>query len=286
MKIALALAIGAVAIVGTSVVMMIVRAPDTSVRESAARDRGSTTHAVAAGAPAVVVVDARDVVRLRDRSVLEAATDPSSAVGVRVIDPALRSALRMESDDVITSMSGKPVRAISDVVAVMTAGIMTDVSSLYIELVRGGHTVLLEWELAGQLGDALDPISRRPLAFTSPTDPFLLTITQHSDSDFTLPRSTLERIASDVLAASGTGRSAGVRPLDFPKGGVRLYAVQPGTVWSTLGFKSGDTLKRANGTELSLDTMRDTFDQLRNAGNIELELLRNGAPMTLRYGVK
>lgn len=68
--------------------------------------------------------------------------------------------------------------------------------------------------------------------------------------------------------------------------GFKLYAIHPGSIFSQLGFRNGDTILRINGLELSSpDRCLAVYSQLRAVERIIVELERNRAPFRLEYKV-
>lgn len=69
--------------------------------------------------------------------------------------------------------------------------------------------------------------------------------------------------------------------------GFRLVGVRPNSLYSALGIRSGDVIKRINGTELnSPNKAMELFNQLQNSSSIAMDLTRYGKKITMNYKVK
>jgi S1-C subfamily serine protease len=282
-KLALGFAVVAVVVVTIAIVVVAMRGPST-------KSAGPTTTArapVVADGPEIIVVDARDVVRM-DRGTVEPVTDQSGVVGVRINDPELLATLRLESTDVITAISGKAVRRQFDVNDALAGAGLANASALYVELVRAGKPLLVKWELEGDLREArtgaTGRMSRLPPTPLAP-DPLSDTIKRVTDFEFELPRMTMLQIATNVQS----GVSLGVRPVAAIRSGfvegVKLYSIRPGSVWAALGLKNGDTIVSVNGRPILMTNLGDEFERARNESTLEASVLRRGNPVTLKYSI-
>jgi len=69
--------------------------------------------------------------------------------------------------------------------------------------------------------------------------------------------------------------------------GFRLVGVRSNSLYSALGIRSGDVIKRVNGTELnSPNKALELFNQLQNNSSIAMDLTRYGKNITMNYKVK
>ena len=278
-KLALGLAALAVVVVGIALVVVAVRSPEVTA--------GPAKRApVVADGPEIIVVDARDVVRM-DRGTVEPVTDPSGVVGVRINDPELLATLRLESTDVITALSGKTVRRQFDVNDALAGAGLANATTLYVELVRGGKPVLVKWELEGDLREArtgVGRVTRLPPTPLAP-DPLSDTIKRLSDFEFEVPRGTFEQIGINVQS----GVSLGVRPVAAIRNGlvegVKVYSIRPGSVWAALGLKNGDTILSVNGRPILMTNLADEFAHAKGESVLDASVMRRGAVIALRYSI-
>jgi type II secretion system protein C len=69
--------------------------------------------------------------------------------------------------------------------------------------------------------------------------------------------------------------------------GFKISHIQNASLYKTIGLQDGDTLLRVNSKELNnpLDGLR-AIDELRNAKNISIDIIRNSARQTLSYSVR
>jgi type II secretory pathway component PulC len=250
-------------------------------------------------------VSATDVVKLK-REVVE-----TMGNGVRLKDEKLNAALGLQPNDVVTMIGGHPIKRERDVFEAMLAASMLEVAMLDVDVTRDGHALLMRWKIDGDLKaavrlhdststpgsfggypvprpalpDPVDPLSSYGGSLTA-RDPALDTIKKIDDNHYEIPKSTIDRVLAN--------------PMDFAKGarvvpamkngaavGFKLYAIRPNSVWGSLGFMNGDTLKSINGFEMtSADKALEVYTKLRDATSLEVEIERRGSPVTLKYDIK
>ena len=69
--------------------------------------------------------------------------------------------------------------------------------------------------------------------------------------------------------------------------GFTLSEVKPGGIYDTLGLKNKDILLGVNGLELSDPASAlQAFTAIKGTNKIEVDILRNNSPMTLRYNLR
>ena len=69
--------------------------------------------------------------------------------------------------------------------------------------------------------------------------------------------------------------------------GFKLIGVRPGSLYRSIGIRSGDIVKRINGEEInSPNKAIQLFEKLRNEGNIALDIERRGQAKTLQYNIQ
>ncbi len=69
--------------------------------------------------------------------------------------------------------------------------------------------------------------------------------------------------------------------------GFKLVGVRPGSLYRSIGIRSGDVIKAINGRPIdSPNKAIELFDQLKNASNIQLEIERRGQMKQLNYAIK
>jgi general secretion pathway protein C len=72
-----------------------------------------------------------------------------------------------------------------------------------------------------------------------------------------------------------------------PSGGVQVMEAASGSLAEKLGLQPGDVLRQINGQYVStLADLSRIYQQLQQASQIQLELVRSGKPMQLRYTVQ
>ncbi|HTL35522.1 MAG TPA: hypothetical protein VL326_20480 [Kofleriaceae bacterium] len=232
---------------------------------------------------------ATDVTRLQ-RKTVDPFVDNGQAIGVKVNDAELARALGLEPDDVITSLSGRPVTRDMDVYDVIFNVSMMSGTTMYVEILRAGTPTLIRWKLDGDLRQARYTNSGSTLngmvgTYTPPPlpppDPMLDTITKIDDMHFKLPRKTAEYIFSNPVAMTKGGRVVPAVKNGQPAG-FKVYAIRPSSVFAKIGLVSGDTIEQINGTEVTTpDKALEVYTTLQKANEVTIDLTRRGNAMQL-----
>ena len=69
--------------------------------------------------------------------------------------------------------------------------------------------------------------------------------------------------------------------------GFKIVGVRPGSLYSHIGVRSGDVLKGVNGEEItSPNKALELYEQLKNSGNVNVEVERRGRKVALEYTIK
>jgi len=285
--IAVGLAVVALVTVAIAVIVVASRSSPTVAAEEPARieDRGPLKHRVAA----------TDVVKL-DRDTLEAMTDASGVAGVKVTDGELRTLLALTPTDVITAISGRPIKRQFDVYDALLGASMMNATALYVELLRDGTPALVRWELDGDLRAArtgtkrsrtggLFPSSPSLPSIAPVPDPLVDTIKKIDDYTYEIPRSTIDAVFGNPGAVARGARIVPAMKLGQPNG-FKIYAVRPSSFYAALGIMNGDTIQAINGHPLdSMSAALDLYDQLKGADSLRIELERRGRPEALKITV-
>ncbi len=223
-------------------------------------------------------VMALDVAELEHESV-EPVSEQGQVIGVKVTDPSVRNLLGLAPNDVITGISGRPIRRQFDIYDALVGASMMNATALFVELVHDGAPMLVRWELDGDLRQARRGRPSRP-TLAAPSlrpvrDPLLDTIKQLDDRHLSVPRATIEQMAANATVfAQGARMIATVRP-----DGIRLFLVRPSSALWALGLRSGDIVQAINGIAFVDPTrVREVYDQTKDATLIRIALMRLGAP--------
>lgn len=69
--------------------------------------------------------------------------------------------------------------------------------------------------------------------------------------------------------------------------GIRLSGIKPGSIFTDIGFKSGDIIVGVNGEQIeSVDDALKFYSSLKSANNVSLQIRRNGVEQTIEYVVE
>lgn len=69
--------------------------------------------------------------------------------------------------------------------------------------------------------------------------------------------------------------------------GFKLVGIRPGSLYTYLGVRSGDVIRRVNGDEINSPSKALTlYEQLRSAARVTVDIERRGKPMSLNFNIK
>lgn len=104
--------------------------------------------------------------------------------------------------------------------------------------------------------------------------------------DYQIDRGMLDDQLKDL---SKLGSQARVVP-NYRNGkyeGFKLVGVRPGSLYRSIGVRSGDVIKSVNGKAIdSPNKALELFEQLKSSSNIQLEIERRGQPKQLNYAIQ
>jgi general secretion pathway protein C len=111
-------------------------------------------------------------------------------------------------------------------------------------------------------------------------------VTKTGAYDYTLDRAMLDNQLKDLPRLQQDGR---VVPhyKDNQYQGFKLVGVRPGSLYRSIGIRSGDVIMAVNGNKIdSPNKALELFEQLKSSSNISVEIERRGQPKTLSYTIK
>ena len=110
-------------------------------------------------------------------------------------------------------------------------------------------------------------------------------IIELGENSWQIPREEAEKARSNLNALLKTARMV-PKIEDGATVGFTIVNIQPGTFLDMLGLKVGDVLVQINQVELnSPEKALQIFQQVREANNLSLGLLRNGSRQTFEYTI-
>jgi general secretion pathway protein C len=96
-----------------------------------------------------------------------------------------------------------------------------------------------------------------------------------------IPKALAEKLKADNKMVMS---SIAVKAADD---GLKVVAVDRGSIAEKMGISPDDTLQNINGHRLSAaEDMNKVYESLKNATNFEVKLMRRGKPETLRYEIR
>jgi general secretion pathway protein C len=69
--------------------------------------------------------------------------------------------------------------------------------------------------------------------------------------------------------------------------GFKLFSIQPGSLYASIGIENGDIIQRVNGYEInSPEKALELYQKLQQSSNVTLELERGGQVIRKQYTVQ
>jgi S1-C subfamily serine protease len=94
-----------------------------------------------------------------------------------------------------------------------------------------------------------------------------------------VPRADLDRALGDFASLSQD-----VQVAQQPQGGFRLAAVRAGSFFERIGLRANDVVLRVDGRPINgIEDASAAYAWLRVTNRFNVELVRDGRPVTLRY---
>lgn len=106
------------------------------------------------------------------------------------------------------------------------------------------------------------------------------------DTTFEIDKNLVAKVTENPMAFMKGARVVPAMKNGKPEG-IKLYAIRPSSPYAKLGLTNGDTLTSVNGFELtSAEKGLEIYQKLRSSTNLEVEVIRRGKPVTLKYSIK
>lgn len=106
------------------------------------------------------------------------------------------------------------------------------------------------------------------------------------DTTFEIDKSLVDKVIANPMAFTKGARVVPAMKNGKPEG-IKLYAIRPTSPYAKLGLTNGDTLQSINGFELnSMEKGLEIYGKLREATSLEVEIIRRGKPVTLKYTIR
>jgi general secretion pathway protein C len=112
-------------------------------------------------------------------------------------------------------------------------------------------------------------------------------VAQVAPNKFEIKRSDLQKYLSDTASIL---QQASMIPVHGPSGeieGFKFIGIQPGSIYTQLGFQTGDVIKAVNGEKIdSPAKAMELYNALKNSSNINITTSRDGRDQDNSYTVK
>ncbi|BDG04344.1 type II secretion system protein GspC [Anaeromyxobacter oryzae] len=104
-------------------------------------------------------------------------------------------------------------------------------------------------------------------------------------NQYDIDRGVIERTLGDLNTIATQAR---IVP-SFKNGvanGFKLFSIQPGSLYSSIGIENGDVIQRINGYEInSPEKALELYQKLREAGHVTIEVERQGQVVKKEYNI-
>jgi len=125
--------------------------------------------------------------------------------------------------------------------------------------------------------------SRETWGLTARTKP--TKIQQSGANNFTIPKKQLDD-ALENLDQIITQARAIPNTVNGKIEGFRIFAIQPGSIYSQLGIRNGDVLREVNGKPINtVQSALILFETLKSQKNFKIKIDRRGKPEIMNYNV-
>lgn len=111
-------------------------------------------------------------------------------------------------------------------------------------------------------------------------------IRQINDNTYEVERATIDRHLNDLNKLATQARIVPAFKDDKVQG-FKFFAIRPNSLYSQIGVKNGDIVRRINGFELnSPEKALELYAKMKNANRIDIELERNGQVVKNTFNVR
>ncbi|SEM88796.1 type II secretion system protein C (GspC) [Stigmatella aurantiaca] len=166
---------------------------------------------------------------------------------------------------------------------------VTDILRERVIILNNGRREFID----GQPGDGAAPVPTYPppaVATAPPAGPpnngLGNGIRSTGENEYEVPRTEIDRTLSNLNEVAMQARIVPAFK-DGQAQGFKLFSIRPDSIYSKIGVQNGDVIRRINGFELnSPEKALEVYSKLKEAGRIEIEIERNGAPIRKTYNVR
>jgi general secretion pathway protein C len=110
-------------------------------------------------------------------------------------------------------------------------------------------------------------------------------VRQLADNRYEIERNVLDNTLGDLNKIATQAR---IVP-SFKNGaanGFKLFSIQPGSLYSSIGIENGDVVQRVNGYEInSPEKALELYQKLKESGHVTIQLERGGQMITKEYNI-
>jgi len=127
------------------------------------------------------------------------------------------------------------------------------------------------------------------LTLGAPAEPAITSATgiQQNGNTFNIARKTINQHLENIGQVLQSARAVPNRdPITGEINGFRVLFIKPDSIFNELGIKPGDILQEVNGQRItSIQQAMEMYQNMRNASDISINLMREGRNETYNYNV-
>jgi general secretion pathway protein C len=153
---------------------------------------------------------------------------------------------------------------------------------------NGGQKEYIDFD-ASEAGSAVSglPGGMRPVGMDgeAPAGPDVTGVRKLSENQYEIQKRVIDQSLSNLNTIATQAR---IVP-SFKNGvanGFKLFSIQPGSLYSSIGIENGDVIQRINGYEInSPDKALEIYQKLREASRVTIDIERNGHAIRKDYNI-
>lgn len=228
---------------------------------------------------------------LEDSDIVNAEKAIKSSLDVKLIGTAVFSVPQM-SVCVVQDRAAQAIQ-IAHIGESIKDALLVKVERLKILLQRNGRLEFIESEerplpfrTAGDVTTSLAP----PAGVPPPPAPPPSSddgIKWESDGKAVIRQAEVEAALQNMSQVITQARVVPNLTADNKQDGFKIFAIKSGSIYSRIGLKDGDVLKRINGQDLnSIEQGMQLFSALRNEKSISIDLVRDGQKRSFFFEIR
>lgn len=165
---------------------------------------------------------------------------------------------------------------------VISGAAILDIERERVIINNGGRKEFID----GVAGSGAAPVTAAVARPSAPRPAADEGIRQINDNTYEVDRAAIDRHLNDLNSLATQARIVPAFKDDKVEG-FKFFAIRPNSLYSQIGVKNGDIVRRINGFELnSPEKALELYAKMKNANRIDIELERNGQVVKNTFNVR